>query len=746
MASWADGILAESDLPSDDFTWTEGSNYGLDGFHHDQTLGEGTRKNPDLAGRAGKGDITPAQTKGMSALPDGLLGGGGSKAADDMPSWVDEDASLDLSGMLSEDEGGLFLTAAEKEAASLADLAWLDPTQEQDPDRLPKELRPDQPPPDSISELEEAWGVNRRTDGLHIVPNKDKALADYEKSIESGAPAVPGAVKSADDAKWHIKKAIRRSHYGHSIQDIHRDLQAALGDTPLFKRAFAKIQEDHGVAGRVFIKASAFPGLRNGKWVDHLKKVCRTAKYVVTTDPLVAAKLGRQQVVKVPWRRALAHYKPLLQASNYRIASYKNPKLVLQYAFLTGPREVAPRVAAKPVHVAPSERVSTRAAKEALASAPKPVRQVISRDESAKARKKVLASVHKAASAGLLSKADALRLAQSKAAPALIRQAAERLARLNMAAKTGTYSGVGTKVHALQKHREAEWAKLAQDELNKGQLRKAHKHVLKMVNAGQITLAEGQRAAQEATAEKVLQVATAFANSSGTRKVKMASAKPAAEYAGPDLKAAVLFEGNTTPEISKGERALFAAAKSSGIRVAEFRALASWLRRQMSEGVAGNDLTALMQVRFASPLRKAASDIIASLRKEHEGLAGHLYVDAAAYASKKGTSGCDKGALKHRANQVPLVKAMERCGGCAFANANGVCSKYGKELMHELPADAGAFQRQMLAVADAPDHEVTASLFDPGEFGLSDNMSLDLEEPALTESLDGVVFGDGMTL
>jgi hypothetical protein len=278
IADWTDGLLAGSDLPADDFTWTEGSNYGLDGFHHDQTLGEGIRNRGDQSGLSGP--ITPAQTTGMSELPDGFI----SKSSDDEIGFVDmvPEGGMDFTQLLSPEEGGPHMPEDVRLAASLADLNWLDPTQEQDPERLPKELRPDKPPLHSVPDLEEAWGVNRRTDGLALVPNRDKAVADYEQAIESGLPATPGVEKNAADIAWHIKKAVRLSHYGRTMGEVANYLYENIGKTSMAAQAIGRIAAEHGVAGNVFVRASAFPGLRNGKWAKELKKVARTARYVVT--------------------------------------------------------------------------------------------------------------------------------------------------------------------------------------------------------------------------------------------------------------------------------------------------------------------------------------------------------------------------------------------------------------------------------------------------------------------------------
>jgi hypothetical protein len=745
MADWADIITAVqdpsgegSDLPADEFTWTEGSNYGLDGFHHDQTLGEGIKNRGDQSGLSGP--ITPAQSTGMSDLPDGLMAGGGEDSYEEL-SFTDDD-TFDLSAMLSADEGAMHLSADVKLAASLADLTWLDPTQEQDPDRLPKELRPDKPPLNSSPELEEAWGVNRRTDGLALVPNRDKEIAKYEDSIESGLPATPGVEKNAADVAWHIKKAVRMSHYGQSMTEISNYLKANL-DKKATSKALLMIAAEHGVAGNVFVRASAFPGLRNGKWAKEIKKFARTARYVITDNPRIASKLSMEMVSEVPYRKALRQYLPGLRAAGYRVASVGNdPKKTLQLSFLTGPKIADHIASTKPVDVRPADRVTLADAKAAAAKAPKMARQVISRDDTAKARKAVMVTVRKAAKAGLITTADAIKLAQSKANPVAIRHAVEQIARANQMPKEAVYSGLGTQVTERQQQgQNAAWAKLAQAELNVAQMEKAQAHVVKMVQAGQLTRNEGRQAVAEETPEQVLKVATAFANASGTRKTAMKRSASAKDYAGHAFKQAHQ-QGPKTKKLAADELAMREASAVSGIQVSEFKSMARWARRQMSEGLAGDDLTAMMHIRFAGPLRTAAEGLIALLREEHEGISGHLYVDAAAYASKTGTKGCEKAAPKHRANQIRFVKAMGRCSGCTMANSNGVCTKYGKELLHKLPKNAAQFKAKMLHAADAPDHEITASLFNPGEFNLGNPLSdLDLSEPEVTEDIGEVLFG-----
>jgi hypothetical protein len=453
-------------------------------------------------------------------------------------------------------------------------------------------------------------------------------------------------------------------------------------------------------------------------------------------------------VSEVPWKKALAYYQPRLQAAGYRVASVgDNPCKTLQLAFLTGPKEVAPKVGHKPIDVRPADRVTLADAKAAAAKAPKKAREVIGHDDTAKGRKAALVLVAKAARSGLISNADAMKLGQSKASPAEIRLAAERLARANQLPKAATYGGVGTRVTAHRQQYDQAWAHLRQAELLEENRRRARKHIAKMYEAGQITAKEARASNSQATPAQSLRFAAAFANNRGHGPTEMlAMPKLAQDYKGPVLRQAAQTRV-ATKQLSKQQKRLASAAKAAGVKVAEVQKLGNWLRRQMSEGMAGGDLTALMSVRFAAPLLEASAELVRTLRAEHEGLSGHLYVDAEAYASKTGTKGCEKAASTHRANQVPFVKAMSRCGGCAFANANGVCGKYGKELMAELPSDAADFKHRMVQAADAPDHEVTASLFNPGEFNLGSALShIALDEEPEMPDIGVVFFGGGMEI
>ena len=95
-----------------------------------------------------------------------------------------------------------------------------------------------------------------------------------------------------------------------------------------------------------------------------------------------------------------------------------------------------------------------------------------------------------------------------------------------------------------------------------------------------------------------------------------------------------VFEGHTpTKKTSSQEKS---AKQIQGDRVS------NWIRQKMAEGTVGEELDALIELKYSSQVIKDQHERIASARAEHEGLSGHVYVDADSYMSK-GTEGCDKG-------------------------------------------------------------------------------------------------------
>ena len=169
--------------------------------------------------------------------------------------------------------------------------------------------------------------------------------------------------------------------------------------------------------------------------------------------------------------------------------------------------------------------------------------------------------------------------------------------------------------------------------------------------------------------------------------------------------------------------------KGRSVLAGEISKAATWARRMMSEGFAGKDLDDLLRGKFATALLDAAKDRIASDRTTHEGLSGFMYVDASAYASDSGATGCEKAAPKHRANQIPAVRAMPRCATCTLSRVmmDGTrrCATYDKQLVE--PTDVSGpemetIRRANIRSTEMTDAESTAALFapqyDPSEFGL----------------------------
>jgi hypothetical protein len=192
------------------------------------------------------------------------------------------------------------------------------------------------------------------------------------------------------------------------------------------------------------------------------------------------------------------------------------------------------------------------------------------------------------------------------------------------------------------------------------------------------------------------------------------------------------------------ERILLSKTEEPEFSPDKIAQVVKWAQVQMNEGTTGYALDQLLESRFSPPILKAASKHIKSVRTAHEGAAGHLYVDTEVYASKKGTSGCDKGGLVHRANQIKFALAMERCGSCVFKNREGHCQKYNKALIDEMPTGITKYKKEMIRLANAHDAEATASMFNNPveEFDLDNETleNIDLIDSS-HEELGDVLFG-----
>jgi len=507
---WTDH-LGDSSLPADDFTFTDGSNYGLDGFDFVTPANEGVEQAARLP-----------EARGISGLPDGIVTGDNEDCDEDffmeeaseggeglylagvlddgaMPDTENDHAGTLLGSMFSEEEGALPLTAAQKQAASLADLKWIDPTQEQDPDRLPKDLLPDRPPLDSSPELEEAWGVDRRTDGISIIPNvTDLEVALYDQSIkegpESGLPQ-PSA-KTAQEVKDSILWAIRQSHYGTDLTAIKRGLIQQLGhDARRTVKAMEIIEQEHGLVGNVFVRANAFPGLKNGKWAKELRKIAKTAHYVITDDKTIGKKLGMAVVSEVPWKKALGYYREWLGIAGYKLASKGDPQTILRSAFLRGPEDKVHETSLKPI-VKPVVASQAQAAQEMQAVKPVPKKVQGAEDKAVdRKRRSALIQIAKWAKEGLLSQDEAIQIKDSGGTPDVMIKSASRLMQSRQSDGAG-YDGTGVGAADAQKDRTPE-KKASMDErqaeLFKRAKGKLQRYLTRSLKAGLLTKDEVQR-------------------------------------------------------------------------------------------------------------------------------------------------------------------------------------------------------------------------------------------------------------
>ena len=277
-----------SKMPDGGFILTDGSNYGMDGFQFDTEYNGGVLEGARLP-----------EAKGLSGLPDGIVKGASVE--------VEEGEGLDLSTLVPD-----------KVATPLADHYWLE-TAEQDPERLPLN-----PVDLTIPELEEAWGVDRRTDGINIIPN----IQSYDPLPPSELSELPG-----DDFRYVVKKAMRMATFGKPLDQIKDYLRLSIKGAS-YEKVASLIEADYGLAGNVFIRAAAFPGIHSGKWESKLRRL--SAKYIISDDKTSDLDRihGKKVVASVPWKEAFNEYEPLLKGSGRKVASKGSYESRLRTTFL----------------------------------------------------------------------------------------------------------------------------------------------------------------------------------------------------------------------------------------------------------------------------------------------------------------------------------------------------------------------------------------------------------------------------
>lgn len=794
-----------SRMPDGGYVPTFGSNLLLDSFDFDTEYGEGpanTRKNPDP-------DL-PRSQNGLAALPDGFLG----------TERLASDDDLDYHLLEAGDEGGLGdLSSLVKSATRLVDLSWLE-SAEQDPDRLPEN-----PSEKMLGELAEAWGVDRRTDGIHLIPNVE--YPEPPPSATAGLPGDPRPAKMTlplrEKFRDIVAHAMRLSALGEPLDRIAEEVAALSGAggirDPKLASALRSVRAEHGAVGKVYLRDSAFPGLLTGKWDGAIKKRCASARYWLTTpgSKLAAYEnyLGKSVVTAIPWAEALDHYRPMLEATGRKLAS-GDPKAALLSALARSERKSHK---ASAFHVQPNvDPVTLQQARRLFAAAPVAARQVFKQDLSLVTQKKAVEQFAAWQKSGLISEGDARKILAHKAEPVdYLRAGAAWIAASGK--KVASYDGQGVGVTVPS--RDPKLA--ASTEIQNGELRalvreRTRQTLASFVKSGSLTPGDAKRIlASGLSPKEMVRVAQQRATEAVEDDACIAASSKKVAYEGQGVgmsvaaratKGASWAEGKNAElralvrdrarkavaslvksgSLASGEAKKILASDLSPeemVRAAEQRAtqapsrkyagvkvqgverlkaptvkvalsdpmtarVIKWASVQMNEGFAGNDLDQLLSSRFAEAVLKKADASLVQLRKKHEGLAGHVYVDANVYASANGVTGCESGALIHRANQIKSVLKMARCSSCSSA-VEGSCQKYSKQLVTAAPVkNPEKYQREMIRLANGTDAESTASLFtnyDAGEFDLqNDNLdSFDYDDSPAPEYLSDVIFG-GMDL
>ena len=761
-----------SRTPDGGYMPTFASNFMLDGFAFSEEYGEGplvNNKNTTTSRTTGMAPAARSES-GMAKLPDGIV------TADDES---DDDMGWDVfAGGSNSDVGDL--SELVKTANHITDLSWLE-TVEQDPDRLPHHHN------DAVIQgLVDAWGTRTRTDGVNLVPNV----------VVPPQPRSPVALLPGDQYREVVASAMRKSAFGAPFENIVTGVATHLGEAmahvhtdPRLQKlaqALRSVKAEHGVVGRVYVRDSAFPGLLTGKWDKEIKKRCASARYWLTKpgSKLAAYEnyLGKKVVTEIPWKEALAHYRPALEASGKRLAG-GDPRKALLTALAAEPTRVAHETAYT-YNIAPADRVSIEEAWRVFASAPYPIRDVVAKPAQGLTQEQAARHFARWVRAGLLPLKTARHILASGHTPEYkVEYGAWVIENPALSGrKADTYAGTGVGVKPLDPKAtfNSDWAK--QEGARIAALAQAH----------------AQRVAREraAEADRVLAHLTTLS----LKSQYQGDGVGASVYAGtiqklgsgvvtvPREKALAVVKGWVKAgSLTRDQAAEILSKKASGAetlvmgsalilrakkvayegpgvgvktpiarpatvgpapRDPKVTQVLRYARTQMNEGATGNNLDAKMVSRFSQEYLKGAGEQLVQLRRKHEGLAGHLYVDASAYATPTGTSGCDKGAAIHRASPVRSVLQMERCGSCS-QNSGGACQKYKKSLVSAAPvADPAKYQRESIRLANADESERTASMFatyNPEEFDLQNDSldSFDYSNLPGNETLSGIKF-EGM--
>lgn len=608
-------------------------------------------------------------------------------------------------------DSGMFLDHQDFfKSASLVDLQWLDPEQEQDPNRLPKEHKQGQAPLDLTKELEQAWGVERRTTGLELVAN------------QGVLPTVKKAEVSPDRVAAAFDIAVRRAHEPRtaSLTLIAAEVEALVGPSPA-RKLLARLEPEFGLLGNVYHIAAALKGMTPS---DARRVRASGAVYLVGGTEKQASALGLYAVPEVPWDQAYTVYASSLGLPE---AMPDDPKGALRQAFLDS------------LELRPDVRVGSDLPKHderAFAAMQEKNRKVDVVDVKAvteagtkKAYEKVLEEARGWLKKGKLTVADVLDLG-TETDPHRMRNRMASIVAANDRAKKSDYTGEGTRVKELTARTSEKME--SDSDFQAALLTKARERVAHLVKVGTILASEAEVILKAKTASEMDRLAAAVVLHGPTMRVVAMEPSKVKDYDGPKVTA---FHGEDKKQVLESPEEH------------QTKKVARWLKATMSEGVMGQALTEKLAKTWKPKELKLASKKVASLREAHEGLAGTVYVDASAYATT-GLQGCEKGGAIHRASQVPAVLAMAKCASCVHASklpsGESMCAIYNKMLVASAPVeDPKAWQKAAIRWADTPPEVAEVNEYND-DLGLVSPLDqpLEFETPTTRESLDITVNGE----
>lgn len=544
---------------------------------------------------------------------------------------------------------------------------------------------------------------------------------------------------SPEEVSHHVRQAVRIAHYGARLDQVRASLVDALGDTPLVSQVLAQIEPEMGLMGKVYIKASAFPGILRGDWVDVIKRKCPTAKYVLSDDPAEGTKLGLRCASSLAYREVAKLYLPYLKASGFDIPKGKTPKEIIRKAFLKGPRKVEHQANIKPVSVEHADKISYEEAYKAYKAAPRPVREVLSVDHEEAGRRKLHAYLTKLTKTNQMPSKIAMRLIASKADPSVVYSIASDFLNASMHS-SGEYVGSGLgRGSSVRRHASK---LLTQAELKASLLKDARVYVLKKLKSGYLTSDESVACLKLASHQAILKKAAAFIQASDSRSWVAPPQEERSVYAGPSYKA-MPYQKPETKRLDTYNVRLASLSKETGISVSGLNAVTAWLRKTMAKGISGNDLTRELKARFEARTLIASAPLVRELRASHEGLSGSYYVDAEVFATPSGSSGCIEAAKTLKNTPSKYVLAMERCRSCVFAS-EGVCTKYKKSLI-ETPSNKVRAAQELLLSTPLTKKKASKGINVVAEFGLTDLFANIRVEEAPETTQPEITFGGGLT-